>query len=539
MNHRLLMMLTTKSHRLVTVLVLLLTVVCLHAGGADATASDAGGADAASDGVVADAAGKAGSTDVTAVRSDSAPLEGLDWVVDSLLAKPDLRGTAIAIVIESLDTGDLLYARNADALMIPASNMKVVTAAAALAELGADYVYETVFATNATTITPVLRGDVFIHGSGDPSIVSEQLWQIAERFRTLGVERIEGDLVFDTSYFDREWTTSEEVAEGDRAYHARTGALSANFNTVRVHVVPGPESGDPATVIISPDVGFVRVDNHATTCAPGRNGTIEVRRQSVFMGTPRANGEWPSMDNLIVTSGRIPEGGEGVVAYRSIDDPLWNFVASIETALASAGIEFSGGLRPGSAPEGARVLFVHRSKPLSLIVRDMGKYSNNFVAEQLAKTLGAEATGEPGTTAAGCKALLRHIASVGADTTGIRIADGSGYSRGNRITTRAIAAVIRSAASEFATFPEFLASLSVSGTDGTLSDRMGYGGLGGVIRAKTGLLDGVTAISGVMETASGERLVFSIITNGSKCEAWKVHDVEHAILMHAHQKRAS
>ena len=474
--------------------------------------------------------------ETAAATAAPASLESLDWVVDSLLAKPDIRGTGISILVTPLDGGGALYERNADALMMPASNMKIITSAGALAQLGNDYRFETVFSTDASTIAPVLQGDVFIEGSGDPAIVSEELWKIAERFRTLGIERIEGDLVFDASYFDAEWTTSEDVADGERAYHARTGALSANFNTVRIHVLPGAGPGEPANVIVSPDIGFVEVSNKATTCASSRASTIAVQRMSVPVGRPAAD-EWPSARNIVTVSGRIPEGSAGKVVYRSIDDPLWNFVASIEAFLAQAGVEFSGGLRPGEAPKDARELFIHTSKPLSLIVRDMGKYSNNFVAEQLVKTLGAETAGAPGTTATGCKALTAHIATTGVDTTGIRIKDGSGFSRENRLTTRAIAAVIRAAANEFATFPEFLASLSVSGTDGTLSDRMGYGGLEGVIRAKTGLLDGVTAISGIMEAVSGERLVFSIITNGSTCEAWKVHDVEHAILMHVHQNQ--
>ncbi len=500
--------------------VVLLVVLCPPAGPASAASEDT----------------EAPSAEETRVSETSTSLESLDWVVDSLLAKPDVRGTEISILVESLETGAILYERNADSRMIPASNMKVITSAAALTQLGADYRFQTVFSTDASRISPVLQGDVFIKGSGDPAIVSEELWQIAERFRTLGIERIEGDLVFDTSYFDQEWTTSKDVADGDRAYHARTGALSANFNTVRIHVLPGSGSGEPANVIVSPDIGFADVSNKATTCTSNRSSTIDVQRITAPVGSPLAD-EWPSARNIITVSGRIPEGNAGKVVYRSIDDPLWNFVASIEVFLARAGVEFSGGLRPGEAPTDARELFVHTSKTLSLIVRDMGKYSNNFVAEQLVKTLGAETAGTPGTTATGCEALTAHIASTGVDTVGIRIKDGSGFSRENRLTTRAIAAVIRAAANEFAIFPEFLASLSVSGTDGTLSDRMGYGGLEGVIRAKTGLLDGVTAISGIMETVSGDRVVFSIITNGSTCEAWKVHDVEHAILMQVHQNQ--
>ncbi len=474
------------------------------------------------------------STGAPAADGPGAALPELGATIDRLLAAPDLSGTTVSLVVASLDTGEVLFARRPDAPMAPASNMKLVTAAAALSMLGPDHRYETVFATDAREVAPVLRGDVFVRGCGDPSIVSEQLWVIAERFRTMGIERIEGDIVLDASCFERQSTNDRDISQGDRAYHARTGALSANFNTVRVHVLPGDATGDPARVTVSPDVGFVVLENRAMTGAAGDGSRVEVRRRSTPLGRVAEGEGWPETKNTIRVTGRIPVGHGGVTVYRSIDDPGWNFAASLETFLRHAGVKLNGGLRPGAAPPDAREIFTHASKPLSLIVRDMGKYSNNFVAEQLLKTLSVVASGEPGTTAGGCAALRSYIASVHADTTGIRIVDGSGFSRDNRLTTSALVSVIRSATSDFASYAEFLASLSVSGTDGTLSDRMGYAGLAGVIRAKTGLLDGVTSISGVMETSSGARVAFSILTNGSSCEAWKVHDVEHEILLHVH-----
>jgi D-alanyl-D-alanine carboxypeptidase/D-alanyl-D-alanine-endopeptidase (penicillin-binding protein 4) len=185
---------------------------------------------------------------------------------------------------------------------------------------------------------------------------------------------------------------------------------------------------------------------------------------------------------------------------------------------------------PGVTPDDAAVLIEYESKPLALIVRDLGKFSNNFIAEMLVKELAAREFGPPGTTVGGAAVLERYLASVGADSGSYRIVDGSGFSRLNRLSARTIADVLRRGLSEFSTSYELAASLSVSGTDGTLEDRMGYPGLAGRVRAKTGLLDGVTAISGIVETASGDELLFSILVNGFSCEAWKVHDVEHAIL---------
>jgi D-alanyl-D-alanine carboxypeptidase/D-alanyl-D-alanine-endopeptidase (penicillin-binding protein 4) len=218
------------------------------------------------------------------------------------------------------------------------------------------------------------------------------------------------------------------------------------------------------------------------------------------------------------------------VVYRNLDDPLGHYGTALLRFLEQAGIAVEGRMRPGVTPDEAALLLTHESKPLSLIVRDLGKFSNNFVAETLLKALAVQESGPPGTTAAGARVLERYLASVGADSGSYRIVDGSGFSRSDRLSARTITRVIRRGLLDFETAYELAASLSVSGTDGTLEDRMGYPGLSGSVRAKTGLLDGVTAISGILKTASGDEVLFSILVNGFECEAWKVHDFEHAIL---------
>ncbi len=506
--------------------------------------------------------------------ADAASLESLSWIIDSFLAKPHLRGAELSIIVQSLDPclpdheslggdlpdheslgGDLpdlgsadastrwsLYERHADRPMIPASNMKVVTAAATLSLLGPDYRFETSFSTDSDVTSPVLNGNLYVRGSGDPSLVSEELWKIADEFRTRGIERITGDIVLDASYFDGLATATDAAGDGDRAYHARTSALSANFNTVRVHVHPGAKARDAARVELSPETGFVDVLSDATTCSAHRSQTIQVRR-SLESGR-----------NVVRVSGRIPVGHRGKVFYRNIDDPVGSFGATLVSFLEGAGIALDGSVVQGAEPDNARELLVHRSKPLSLIVRDLNKFSNNFTAEQLLKTLGAmngdggnPDDGSPGnestdhgprasgTTASGATVLMDYLEQLGIDTAELRIADGSGLSRENRLTVRSLAGVIREMYADFGVGSEYLSSLSVSGTDGTLGDRMGFGGLTGALRAKTGLLDGVTAISGVMETVTGKRVLFSIIVNGWSCEAWKVHDMEHAILLHIYE----
>jgi D-alanyl-D-alanine carboxypeptidase/D-alanyl-D-alanine-endopeptidase (penicillin-binding protein 4) len=461
-------------------------------------------------------------TAASAVAADepiAAPeLERLGWVIDSFLARPDLEGAILGIVVEALSSGEVLFERDADLTMIPASNMKLVTGACALSMLGPDYRFSTDLLSDGVVGGSTIRGDLYVRGGGDPSLVSEELWKLVEDLRAYGIDRIEGDVVLDASRFDSIALASREAADGDRAYHARIGALSLNFNAVAVHVRPGERAGDPVVAVLSPDVGFVALENGGVTGSARSRSSLTVRRA------------YEGGRNVVRVSGRLPAGSPPAAVYRNLEDPLGHFGAALARFLEAAGIVIEGAVVAGRTPPAAVALVRHESKPLSLIVRDLGKFSNNFVAEMLVKELGAYGSGPPGTTAAGVRALERFLASVGADSGGYRVVDGSGLSRSNRLSARTIARVVRRGLADFGTSYELAASLSVSGIDGTLEDRMGYPGLAGRVRAKTGLLDGVTAISGILETASGEEALFSILVNGYSCEAWKVHDFEHAIL---------
>ncbi len=445
-------------------------------------------------------------------------LEELSWVIDSFLAKRDLSGARVGILVESLVTGEVLFARNAGTAMTPASNMKVVTGAAALSILGPNYRFRTEFSTDGAIDGAFLGGNVYVLGSGDPSIVSEELWKIVEEFRLRGIERITGDIVLDASFFDSVAATSDDVANGQRAYHARTGALALNFSSVAVHVYPGSGEGSQPRVALAPGTSFVDVRNEATTGSSRRSSTLSVVRT------------YASGRNVVTVSGRIPAGSRRTVVYRNLEDPVLYFGTVMKEFLAVAGVAVEGIVRTGPVPSGTALLFTHRSKPLSLVVRDLNKFSNNFVAEQLVKTLGAEMEGPPGTTDSGQLVLGRFLSTAGAASGSYRVFDGSGFSRENRLSPRTIVRVIRRTLDDFETSHEYAASLSVSGTDGTLEDRMGYAGLEGAVRAKTGLLDGVTAIAGIVRTLAGEDILFSIIVNDFRCEAWKVRDMEHAIL---------
>jgi len=229
-------------------------------------------------------------------------------------------------------------------------------------------------------------------------------------------------------------------------------------------------------------------------------------------------------------SGRIPAGSEGGTWNRNLEDPSGYFGALFLDLLARAGIAVDGCVVGGMTPGGATVLAVHRSKPLAVVLRDLNKHSNNFVAEQLLKAVSAHTMGPPGSTEGGAALASALLRSMGAGDGAFHVADGSGLSRDNRLTTRMVVRVMRRMLADYGTAPEYLSSLSIGGIDGTLARRLGGGDLRGAVRGKTGLLNGVTSISGVLHTRSRGDLLFSMFTNGPEDEPRRAHEVETRVL---------
>lgn len=438
--------------------------------------------------------------------------------IDSILADPFLERAQVGLLAESLWTGQVAYERSADTPLIPASNMKLVTGATALSILGESHVFETDLATEGAVLGDVLEGNLYVRGRGDPSLTTEEVWKLVEEVQTLGIGRIAGDIVLDASYFDSVSAASGEAADGDRAYQARVSALAVNYGSIAVRVRPGDRVGDPARVTLAPATDYVGVVNRAKTGSSRRESTIEVAR-SVRRGR-----------NTVTVTGRIPAGSTGGVWNRNVEDPTGYFGALFMECLAKAGVRVDGCVVGGMTPGGANVLAVHRSKPLAVILRDLNKYSNNFMAEELLKAVSAHTLGPPGTTAGGASLAAGFLRSVGADSAAFRVADGSGLSRDNRLTPRAILGVVRRMVGDFGAAPEFVASLSVGGIDGTLARRLDENDLRGAVRAKTGLLDGVTSISGILHTRSRGDLLFSMITNGFDGEPRAMHKIEERVL---------
>jgi D-alanyl-D-alanine carboxypeptidase/D-alanyl-D-alanine-endopeptidase (penicillin-binding protein 4) len=424
----------------------------------------------------------------------------LDAALRAIVEAGPLAGARTGILVADVESGEVVYARDADVLLNPASNVKLVTTAAALARLGPDYRFAT-----ELWLDPAPRGGgtrtLYVKGRGDPSLVTERLWALAGDLVHLGIRRV-GDVVVDDSFFDAERSgPGFDQESGDKSYLAPAGAASLNWNTIAIHVAPGERRGQRPRVEVEPASGFVEIDNRATTV------TARGRRRLV-VSSVAAGGK-----QRIVVEGRVAVGGRPQVVWRKIDDPALYLGHTLKRLLELRGATVAGKVRRGEVAQNARLVHVAESESLAEIVRRLNKTSNNFVAEQLLKTLGAEAKGAPGTWAKGVAAVEEFLAEVGVPRGAYVMKNGSGLNDTNRFSARQLVTLLRAMWARFPLHAEYVASLPVAGRDGTMRWRMEGGDAVGRLRAKTGTLENVTSLSGYVETAAGRTLAFAVLVN--------------------------
>jgi D-alanyl-D-alanine carboxypeptidase/D-alanyl-D-alanine-endopeptidase (penicillin-binding protein 4) len=426
--------------------------------------------------------------------------QALEQAIDDIVARTSLRSARLGMVVASLDTGEVLCARDPDALLNPASNVKLFTSAAALARLGPEYRFDTEVLAHPAPSRGVTKA-LYVRGKGDPTFVTERLWTLAGEIARAGVKSVKGDLVVDDGFFDdvREGPGYDQE-DGDRSYLAPVGALSLNFNTVEIHVGPGERAGERGRVEVEPPSSYLEIANRTRTVKS--SGRRRVTPSSSRLGDGRQR---------ILVEGRIPAGSRDQTFRRKVDDPPLYFGHTLKRLLELRGVKVSGRVRRGTTPDVARLLVVSESESLGEIVRKLEKTSNNFIAEQILKTLGAERRGVPGTWPKGVEAVEDFLAQIGIRRGSYVMKNGSGLNDANRFSARQTVTLLREMWRRFPVMAEFVAALPVAGKDGTTRWRMED--TGGRVRAKTGTLENVTSLSGYVETAGGDRLVFSVLVN--------------------------
>jgi D-alanyl-D-alanine carboxypeptidase/D-alanyl-D-alanine-endopeptidase (penicillin-binding protein 4) len=436
-------------------------------------------------------------------RAGAAADDGtLASALQAFLRVPALQGARVGVAIEDLATGKRLAEHAPNTALVPASNQKLLISAAALDHWGPAHRFETPVLAEGELADGVLDGTLWIVGQGDPSWVSESLWKLAEELRLLGVREIRGGIGVDATRFDALRFHPDWEPVSSRAYYAPVSALAANYSSFRIDVVPGEHVGAPAIVRIAPLTPYFRTAVDALTLSGGGNLSLDIDVLSDGSG------------ERVRVAGSLSAERTTTTYWRAVALPERYAVAVLRAQLEGAGVRVGPGVRFGAAPANARELMRFQGESVATQVRLLDKFSNNFVAEQLTKMLGAERFGPPGTWEKGARALGEYLAQSGISDPGMVIADGSGLSPRDRIAPATLVAVIRQAAQRFDIGPEFLSALPIGGRDGTLEERMHDATV--PVRAKTGHLSRVAALSGIVPGPDGSQRVFSILVNGAR-----------------------
>jgi D-alanyl-D-alanine carboxypeptidase/D-alanyl-D-alanine-endopeptidase (penicillin-binding protein 4) len=465
------------------------------------------------------------------------------------ISQPRFAPAAWGVKIVSLDSGKTIFEHNAEKYFSPASNAKLYSTALALDRLGGDYrIRTTLYGTARPDPSGIVKGDLIVYGRGDPTMAArlndgdyfKALEPLAEKLLAAGVRLIEGDLIGDESFFQGpplgsgwEWDDLQWY------YGAEVSALSINDNSVDLFVRPADRAGIPCTVRTGPQTNHITIMNRTQTVAKGTEGRISVYR--------------PIGENIVYISGRLPVGDRGYTGYVAIHNPAGLFVNLLKEVLGQRGIVVKGSARTAdwkyrevSPLNFAKLFEIASVESLTVkdIVRETLKPSQNLWAQLLLLQVGAIAgrgntesasvgEGEKGSSTApragppqnprsefatteeiGIEAMNVFLAQAGVKKGEVLLEEGSGLSRKDIITPGATVELLRFM-SRHRWAQAYRDALPIAGVDGTLEKRMKSTPAENNVRAKTGSLQYVHALSGYVTTAAGERLAFSIMINNA------------------------
>ncbi|MBY0095910.1 D-alanyl-D-alanine carboxypeptidase/D-alanyl-D-alanine endopeptidase [Mesobacillus maritimus] len=438
--------------------------------------------------------------------SGAEPNNRLQTEINQLLQEePMLKGGIAGISIRSGSTGEILYDHNGDTRMRPASNMKLLTSAAALSVLGGNYRFKTEVKINGNVIGNTLKGNLYLKGYGDPTLLRKDLTKMAKDIARTGISIIQGDLIADDSWFDDVRLSKDLVWSDEYAYYgSQISALTVSPNkdydtgTVIVEVSPGRKVGDAGHIKLSHRTEYINVINQSVTISPEGKTDLSIERE---------HGK-----NTIYVKGFLPLGAKSKKEWISVWEPTEFVLDLFKQELAKQGISVKGRYKVGETSKDARILTSHLSMPLSKILIPFMKLSNNGHAEILVKAMGKLKKGE-GSWEKGLDVLIEQLPRLGVDPNTVVIRDGSGISHVNLIPANEISGLLYTVQKE-EWFPSFITALPCAGKKdkmigGTLIRRMESLN----VKAKTGTISTVTSLSGYVTTKKGETFIFSILLN--------------------------
>jgi serine-type D-Ala-D-Ala carboxypeptidase/endopeptidase (penicillin-binding protein 4) len=446
-------------------------------------------------------------------------------VIDDVMRTKCLDPSQTAISIVGAPGGNLVYAQNTQLPLLPASVVKLLTTAAALRYLSPEYRFKTDVLYSGNRSDNVIEGDIIVRGGGDPLLSSAQLRHMAEHVAQSGIRQIKGRLLVDTHFFDAyDRAPAWDEKRSQRPYDAKLGALSINFNSVAVNIRAGAASGAPVTAWLEPAPTYMILNNEASTVGSRGKNTVWAQRKH--------------QDGHVYLElrGQLPQDAPDRTILVNVDHPARFAADSFRLFLTQAGITIQGEtILNAIAPAHASLIYRHTSPPLSVILKELNTYSNNFIAEQIVKTIAAEHLGAPGTHANGLMLITKFLREeLGINTQSLTLVDGSGLSRQNRFTAQAMTEFLSAILSRFDIGPDFIAAIRVMGAQGNLSNRLKHSPASAQVRAKTGSLYGVSNLAGYVAGADGGLYAYALFLNNNQCGYGGADKLEDRIISAIH-----
>ncbi len=452
------------------------------------------------------------------ILAANAAVADLPARVVSALDVRNVPAESLSVYVEDVDSGETLLRWRDTETRNPASTIKLLTTLAALDILGPAYRWKTEVYAYGDIEGDTLDGDLLLKGYGDPFLVTERVWQLLRNIRNRGIREINGDLLIDDSYFDvGDYDPAAFDRQPLRAYNVAPNALLMNFKVVRYWFEPDEDAG-AVSVRLDPPLDNLQVDNRLGL----RAGSCRGYQRGI---TITANGPV----DRVTFSGKFPNGCERYAMDRTALSHNEFVYGLFQSLWRESGGVFDGGWKNVVVEEEAQPLLVFESLPLRDMIARVNKHSNNVMARQLLYTLSAEVDGSPGTEQGGKAVVSEWLARNGLDLGELTIENGAGLSRDARITAADLGALLTFAWRQ-PYMPEYLASMALSGLDGTLSRRFRNTELIGKAHLKTGSMDHVTAIAGYLQSRSGRRFAVVALQNHEDIHRGPGEEVQHALL---------
>ena len=445
--------------------------------------------------------------------------------VQQALKTNKLQDDALSLVLLPLNGPGIPTVYNADVSMNPASTMKLVTTYAALEMLGPTHQWKTEFYTDGTLNNGILQGNLYLKGGGDPKLNMEKLWLLMRDLRANGVQQVTGDLVLDRNFFEQPQLPAfnDDGNDKNKPFLVKPDSLMVNLKALRF--VARNDSGK-VLISVEPPIASIKIDNQVKALN-SKQCTGDVRYNPVT----QADGSV-----LVTVSGQLADGCNSQT-YLSLLDHATYTAGAVRAIWKELGGSIQGQDRQASVPKGAKLLARAYSPDLAEIIRDINKYSNNTMAQQLFLSLGAQfRTDADGDDAKAAQRVIRQwLAKKGITAPHLVMENGSGLSRAERVSAREMAQMLQAAwKSPYAA--EFISSLPIAGKDGTMRKRLKTTAMNGQAHIKTGTLNTVRAISGFSRDSNGDTWAVVAILNDPR--PWGASSILDQVLLDLYRQPA-